>query len=40
MSFVLGFIFVPLVFLALSAMVYTGAFTVNDTMPTEEEDYK
>ena len=40
MNFILGFIFVPLVLLALSVMVYTGAFTVNDTMPIDEEDYK
>lgn len=40
MNFLLGFVFVPLVFIALSIMVCTGAFTVNDTMPTDEEDYK
>jgi hypothetical protein len=39
-NFILGFVFVPLVLLALSVMVYTRAFTVNDTMPTDEEDYK
>jgi hypothetical protein len=40
LSGLLGFIFVPLVLLALSVMVYTGTFTVNDTIPTDEEDYK
>jgi hypothetical protein len=39
-NFILGFVFVPLMLLALSVMVYTGAFTVNDTMPIDEEDYK